>query len=215
MDWKKKRLSFHWNSFTFLTEVQDQTKTTLTSAALRWLRWWASCRTVSPGSITHSLPFPEGEETEEIGLSNFTRKQHLLVITVRCLMFNVPLGVIRCAVKNDQLSSNWSENYYLFNALNLSLCLCDIDWLIEKFNTFFWITTNFLKWPSPFLKPQKSTKHPLVVTYLTARQMQSCVTLFVRQAQVCVAQQHLWKKRNEKKKSRGSVHKHTTEAQST
>lgn len=85
-------------------------------------------------------------------------------------MFNVPLGVIRCAVKNDQLSSNWSENYYLFNALNLSLfvyvTLTDI-----KIKYFFLNYHKLLKVTFPFLKPQKSTKHPLVVTYFTARQM--------------------------------------------
>lgn len=74
-------------------------------------------------------------------------------------MFNVPLGVIRCAVKNDQLSSNWSENYYLFNALNLSLFVY-VALTDRKIKYFFLNYHKLLKVTFPLSETTKIHKTP-------------------------------------------------------
>lgn len=74
-------------------------------------------------------------------------------------MFNVPLGVIRCAVKNYQLSPNWSENYYLFNALNLSLFVY-VTLTDRKIKYFFLNYHKLLKVTFPFSETTKIHKTP-------------------------------------------------------
>lgn len=74
-------------------------------------------------------------------------------------MFNVPLGVIRCAVKNYQLSPNWSENYYLFNALNLSLFVY-VTLTDRKIKYFFLNYHKLLKVTFPLSETTKIHKTP-------------------------------------------------------